>query len=77
MLPEQRRRTRGTSRPVDNVIREKRPQFRQERSLLVPAYRLMNHSGQSLLRETTLSHRIPSIGSEAGPRTSLLQRNAR
>ena len=26
--------------PVDNVIREKRPQFRQERRLLVPAYGL-------------------------------------
>ena len=42
MFPEQRKRTRRTSRLVYNVIREKRPQFRQERRLLVPAYGLMN-----------------------------------
>ncbi len=45
MLPEQRKRTRATSHPVYDAIREKRPQFRQERRLLVPAYRLMNDAG--------------------------------
>ncbi len=47
MLPEQRKRILGTSRPVDNVIRNKRPQFRHERRLLVPAYgRLLSVSRQ-------------------------------
>ena len=41
MLPEQRKRTRMTSRPVYHVIQEKRTQFRRERRLLVPAYRLI------------------------------------
>ncbi len=42
MLPEQRKRTRMTSRPVYHVIQEERPQFRLERRLLVPAYGLLN-----------------------------------
>ena len=45
MYPEQRKRTLRTSRPVDNVIRETRPQFRQERRLLVPAYGLLSNLG--------------------------------
>ena len=45
MLPEQRKRTLMTSRLVYNVIQEKRPQFRLERRLLVPAYGLMNKPG--------------------------------
>ena len=44
MFPEQRKRTLGTSRPVDNVTWKKRPQFRQERRLRVRAYRFMNRS---------------------------------
>ena len=43
MLPEQRKRTGMTSPPVFHVIREKRPQFRLERRLLVPAYGLADN----------------------------------
>ncbi|MAG94796.1 MAG: hypothetical protein CMJ48_13795 [Planctomycetaceae bacterium] len=45
VLPEQRKRTRMTSRPVYNVVQEERTQFRLARRLLVPAYRLMNKPG--------------------------------
>ncbi len=42
MFPEQCKRTLRTSRFVHDVVREKRPQFRRERRLFVPAYNLMN-----------------------------------
>ena len=45
MLLEQRKRIRMASRPVSNVIWKKRPQFRLEQRLLVPAYGLMNNVG--------------------------------
>lgn len=45
MFPEQRKRARGRSRSVYNVIREERPQLRQEQRLLFPAYGLMNNPG--------------------------------
>ena len=38
MFPEQLKRTLETPRPVDNVIPETRPQFRQERRLPIPPY---------------------------------------
>ena len=37
-VPEEHKRTLRTSRPVDNVIREKRLRLRLERRLLVPAH---------------------------------------
>ena len=75
MLPEQRKRTRTTSPPVDNVIREKRSRFRHERRLLVPAYGLFRKnpgfyprsiSGARIIHPTATQLSIKAQGQRSG-----------